>query len=200
MNSYLRKFCYKTPAILINRIIFLAILSAPLSLGSLPAVAGTAATAYTPPNISNISAASLRSAYAAQLKLDYLLAPIHSRAELKEYLQVTANSGSPLDALTTYARQRFLSSLVFTQGGLGSFSYADLQYLSASQIYKILSLFGVQSATPMIKGAQTLNTTDLVIMGMPTPDTDYWNFRCAPPATCVQQWNDICIGNNCQVK
>jgi len=77
--------------------------------------------------------------------MDWIRAPIHTRAELKKYLKATATTGSPLDSLSLDARKRFLSSIYFGPHGAGRFDFSDLQYLSTTQVYKILALFGEQS-------------------------------------------------------
>lgn len=101
----------------------------------------------------HMSRAQLQSSYVFRKLIDRLSAPIHSRAQLSAYLKRSADSDSPLDALPPDARQRFLASLRFRNGGLASLSYADLLRLNAVQIYRILALFGAQSATQSIAGS-----------------------------------------------
>jgi hypothetical protein len=64
---------------------------------------------------------------------------IKSAAELETYLQ-TATS-SPLDRLSPAAKQRFLSSLMFTRYGLASYDHSDLNALSATDAAEIRALF-----------------------------------------------------------
>lgn len=71
--------------------------------------------------------------------------PILSAQELDAYLRTTPSS--PLDRLPAAARQRFLASLVFTEAGLASYQYSDLQTLSPTEVYRILSLFGAERST-----------------------------------------------------
>lgn len=157
--------------------------------------------AYAAPTVESSTAgtATAELAYIKRFDVDMALAPIHTRTELQEYLKITAASGSPLDALPPDAQQRFFSSLVFTARGLASFSYADLQYLSATKIYKILSLFGVQSVTPMIHGAQINDAADEAIMQMPVLPHDYDDYWCSSRATCSPSYSHICLTANCFV-
>jgi hypothetical protein len=108
--------------------------------------------------MTSVSPADLKHYYKWRHKMDWLLAPIHTRADLKKYLKTHAKSGSPLDALNPGARQRFLASLVFHQHGLGGFGAADLKYLPSVQIYKILSLFGAQSYTLQVTDGRFQST------------------------------------------
>jgi hypothetical protein len=111
------------------------------------AVASSSAVTYSSPSLTDTSVAQLRKYYKWRTKMDWLLAPIHTRRDLKEYLKSTAKTGSPLDALSPDARQRFLSSMQFGAYGAGRFNFSDLQYLSTKQVYKILALFGEQGMT-----------------------------------------------------
>ena len=102
-----------------------------------------------------------------------------------------------MNKLSDAGRQRFLDSLVFTENGLGGFNYADLETeLSAKEIYRILSLFGVQRTTTLIKGAKILDKTDKAIMD--APDSlmlDHQNYECSKRATCSMSAHDICTSN-----
>ncbi|MDA8348179.1 MAG: hypothetical protein M0038_05140 [Pseudomonadota bacterium] len=97
--------------------------------------------------------AELESDYVFQHLIDHLIAPIHSRAQLSAYLKRTAHTNSPLDALPPGARQRFLASLNFRNGGLEFLPFSDLLRLNAVEIYRILALFGAQADTRTIAGS-----------------------------------------------
>lgn len=74
---------------------------------------------------------------------DIALSRIRSAADLDSYLQ--AHETSPLDALSEPSRKRFVESLVFTDQGLGSYRYRELEEeLSPRQAFELLSLFGAQ--------------------------------------------------------
>jgi hypothetical protein len=67
---------------------------------------------------------------------------IDSQAELDAWL-LEHRSGSPLDALTPGARERFIMSLSFGPGGISGLDAADLMdELSDEQIHSVLALFG----------------------------------------------------------
>lgn len=135
----------------------------------------------------------------------YRTAPIHSKAELESYLR-KQNPGNqtPLGLLSSAAQQRFLQSLVFTKGGLASFDTSDLRAeLTATQVYRILAIFGAQDTTKSIPGLRVQDSTDAAIVGQgkleAQPFADYYNYKCIPPATCVYNIQTICIGNNCGI-
>lgn len=132
-----------------------------------------------------------------QVAIDLVTAPVHSAADLNSYLAATPASRSPLNALSPAARQRFIASLKFNQNGLTSYSYQDLETeLTARQAYAILSLFGVQRSTSLIKTA-TPSIADQLIASPLQPAEDYRDFACGGHATCIRSAGDICIGSNC---
>ncbi|RUL70969.1 hypothetical protein [Dyella choica] len=99
------------------------------------------------------------------------LAPIKSIKDLNAYIARTPAADSPLDYLSPEAKNRFISSLQFNGKGITSFSYADLEAeLTPSQIYKLLSLFGMQRTVPFMKGARVVDDTDKMIMAVPMGD------------------------------
>ena len=80
--------------------------------------------------------------------LDRFAAPIRSPADLAAWLAGRRPEASdPLIALSPPARARFLASLRFGAQGLASFQSEDIQSeLSASQAWRLLALFGLQSS------------------------------------------------------
>jgi hypothetical protein len=112
---------------------------------------------------------------------------IQSAKELDAYLRATPNS--PLDRLPAAAKQRFIDSLVFTENGLASYTYIDLEALSPTEIYKILSLFGAEHTTSMITQEQLL----------PPPGgggaKDYIDYECSKRATCTAKAFNICTSS-----
>ncbi|GLQ89131.1 hypothetical protein [Dyella flagellata] len=96
------------------------------------------------------------------------LAPIKSIKDLTAYMARTSAADSLLNLLSPAAKNRFLSSLQFNEKGITSFSYADLEAeLTPSQIYELLSLFGIQRTVPLMKGARVVDDTDRMIMANP---------------------------------
>jgi hypothetical protein len=88
---------------------------------------------------------------AHQASVDVAVAPLRSMRDVRSHLRTTPTS--PLFALGPAQRKQFIASLVFTSQGLGSYSNLPLsQGLSVSQAYKVLALFGAQSAIAEIPG------------------------------------------------
>jgi hypothetical protein len=138
------------------------------------------------------------------------LAPIQSAADLQQYQIDHARIGSPLDRLSPPAKRRFLSSLTFSDKGLASFSYADLQdELTPSQIYQVLSLFGVQRTASFARYARIETDTDRMILEAASvaPQNctihsplagggcDHQGYRCIERATCAPAMQMICTSN-----
>ncbi|WP_159016679.1 hypothetical protein [Cognatiluteimonas profundi] len=132
-------------------------------------------------------------------------APIHSQADARRYIASNAGRKTPFTALSRGAQERFLQSLVFTTKGLASFEYADLSAeLTATQVYKLLALFGAQDSTHFIPNLRVVDSTDAAIVDKRNakigPLTDYPGYKCSPPATCEPSFSTICIGSNCLVR
>lgn len=130
------------------------------------------------------------------------MAPIKSRRQLEAHLQAAKSTASPLLALEPAARKRFLDSITFNDKGITGFSYTELQSrLTASQVYKILSLFGAQHTTSMVRGVRRENALDMEIMSpvdgprCPSQPCDYEGYRCEGRATCAPNINTICMRN-----
>jgi hypothetical protein len=72
--------------------------------------------------------------------------PIASRDQLDAYQRDTPPGQSPLNWLTPGGKQRFLSSIIFGERGVGGFSTEDLSYdLTRQQAFYLLKLFGSES-------------------------------------------------------
>lgn len=68
---------------------------------------------------------------------------IKSREDLRRYLD--DETESPFDKLPSALRDRFVEALVFTERGVISYAHLDIQlHLSAADIYRLLSLFGLE--------------------------------------------------------
>ncbi len=132
-------------------------------------------------------------------ELAFLAAPIKNGDDLKEYLESIRGRSSPIDALSDGARQRFLDSLKFNERGVTGFRYSELESeLTVSQIYKILSLFGAQHATPRFKRAKIISSTDRMIgtMNFSEAYPDHMGYDCIKRATCKVEQSHICM-NGC---
>lgn len=125
------------------------------------------------------------------------LAPIRSTSELASYLQ--AHKTSPFDALSERSRKLFMESLVFTDQGLGSYRYRELEAeLSPRQAFELLSLFGAQKTMGYLQFSNGSAKEHAAVAKLaPIFLDDHKGYRCIPPATCVLASDHICIGANC---
>lgn len=117
---------------------------------------------------------------------------ILSAQDLDIYLRTTPNS--PLDRLSSEAKQLFIDSLVFTENGLGSFRYVDLAALSPTEIYQILSLFGVERTTSLVTKAPVSSgiAKPVIQQSAPADHVGYW---CSGRATCSESASQICMSS-----
>jgi hypothetical protein len=133
---------------------------------------------------------------AKRAKLELLLAPIRSEADLASYLE-SREPDSPLDRLSPAALGRFIDSLTFNENGMTGYRTDDLQAeLTAMQAYRILKLFGAQRTTPLLRGLTVKTKFDEAIMSMKPADSlmmDYNGYRCSSRATCSRSIGDICM-------
>lgn len=126
---------------------------------------------------------------------------IRSQDDLQRYLVATANSGSPLGALSSGARTRFLSSLTFNERGVTGFHYSDLQAeLTASQIVAVLHLFGVEKDVAIIPNVRVETASDRRMIKSfelidANEETDYKGYYCPSPGTCTVKLDSICTSN-----
>ncbi|GMV32155.1 MAG: hypothetical protein AMXMBFR59_42800 [Rhodanobacteraceae bacterium] len=125
------------------------------------------------------------------------LAPVRSMAELLSYLR--AHKTSPFDALSARSRKLFIESLVFTDQGLGSYRYRELEAeLSPRQAFELLSLFGAQRTVGQLQFLSGSAKEKAAAAKLaPIFFDDHKGYRCLPPATCVLTSDHICIGANC---
>ena len=120
------------------------------------------------------------------------VAQIRSTKDLQVYLQTTPNS--PLNYLSPAVKQHFVSNLIFSENGLGSYPYTDLKDLSATQIYQILSLFGTEDASSMIT-KENIPSNLLPGGGGGGGGCNFMDFECTGRATCSQSLGSICTCN-----
>lgn len=173
----------------------------PLSILVIGSQAGSAQELISTNRDSVVAASSSADKTQDDLKrqqvIDLALAPIKSQADLMLHLQNVPLSESPLRFLSPSARQRFLASLVFGESGVGGYGYSDLQTeLSPTQVYQVLSLFGLQSTASLVTGLKVSTALDSVIVAPRSHlPGDRDNYRClAPqnPHTCRWSALDIC--------
>ena len=105
---------------------------------------------------------------------DRAMAPIHTRAELDAYL--ARNRGSnPFDALAPVARAHFIANLHFGSKGLASLKLDELaSELSAAEAYRVLALFGLQTALAAVPTLKVVSDDDRAVdawrAGVVVPD------------------------------
>ncbi|RDH41500.1 hypothetical protein [Zooshikella ganghwensis] len=129
-------------------------------------------------------------------EIAWKLAPIKN----KEQLQISLQKNSPLDALSSEAKQRFIDGLVFTDKGLGGIYYGDLvAELTPTQIHKILSLFGAQHLISKFTEARVESDTDAKLLKSPSVNygvlDDHKEYRCIARADCYESSNHICMSS-----
>lgn len=144
----------------------------------------------------------LKQQQADRAAIEFATAPIKSQSALQAFLSEQRASPSPLDALSPQAKQRFIASLQFNDRGITSFEYRDLEEeLTPYQIYQILSLFGAQHDTAMMKNARIGSAIDRQIVGSSWwiigIGEDHDDYKCDSqnPHTCVKSINAICTSN-----
>ena len=123
---------------------------------------------------------------AHQASIDLAIAPLRSMKDVRIHLRSTP--ASPLLALAPTQRREFINSLVFTQDGLGSYSYEALAHgPSVSEVYKVLALFGAQSEIAAIPGLPSpQNDIEVRMMQASLP---------SPMASAPWGVNGICVIN-----
>jgi hypothetical protein len=160
---------------------------------------GSAALAQSgTPRASLEEAAEFLSKKDADAKIgESMLAPIRSTTELETYLQ--SRKVSPFSSLSERSQRLFLESLVFTEKGLASYRYRELEEeLTPRQAFELLSLFGAQKTIAQLRFLQS-SPEELEAMAKIAPvlNDDHRGYRCVPPATCLAAMDMICIGVNC---
>jgi len=149
-----------------------------------------------------------------QKQLAWALAPIKTLNALE---RISYNN-SPLDLLSPAAKERFIESVVFRNGGLGGFYYGDLEAeLTPTQIHKILSMFGAQQSVRQFSNARIETQADILLLSSPlqinnSPDTqggtsmlaapsimaafaEHKNYECSSRATCGPAPSYICMSS-----
>lgn len=117
-----------------------------------------------------------------QREIELAVAPIRSRVDLRRHLRIT--SDSPINRLPMPTRQIFLSKLVFTKKGLGSFPYIELsQNLTVTEAYRILSLFGEQRSVGLIPGLNPKNSIEESMILVPAAAGSSGNPK--PNSACI---------------
>lgn len=128
--------------------------------------------------------------------IDQINAPIHSSAQLDEYLNAL-ESTSPLKALSAPALEKFVSSLRFNESGLVSYRYSDIESeLTAQQAYRLLALFGAQRTLGLMSNIRMQSPEDerVIRRVLEIPAADHVGYECAGRATCMRSPDRVCMG------
>lgn len=138
-------------------------------------------------------------------EIDNATATIRSESDLHKYLQAPPIARTPLGNLSPSARRQFLASLTFNDKGLTGFDYRALSNeLSASEIYRVLSLFGMQHVTAQIPGVRVNTPLDAAILRQVSPQfcgtgvdclEDHENYKCESTGSCKMYNGYICTSN-----
>lgn len=142
-----------------------------------------------------------------QRQLNLAMAPVKSKRSLEYFMLSVSNSTSPLNSLSKQGRAQFLESLTFNEKGLTSFDAEILEEeLTPTQIYRLLSLFGAQHTTRMLKNAKAPTAKDRELLDGKSystfefddtwdggvEDQDYKGYRC-DFVECVRALRKICL-------
>ena len=124
------------------------------------------------------------------------LALLKSATDVYQYSQATPKNLSPLSALSDSDREKFIQSLQFNEKGLTQFDYTVLEQLSSAQVYKILSLFGMQSSAGLIK-ARSNSKIDRDVSSPTMRAADFtMDARCGEAkGTCAISLGSVCTSN-----
>ncbi|MDR2871718.1 MAG: hypothetical protein LBV45_04225 [Xanthomonadaceae bacterium] len=96
--------------------------------------------------------------------IDRELAPIKSQIDMNRYIYSAEAKNSPLRQLSPNALATFMNGLTFTDEGAASFNMTPLtNNLTASQVYEVLGLFGMQSAIGTISNLRVQTESDRMI-------------------------------------
>ncbi|WP_130617441.1 hypothetical protein [Dyella amyloliquefaciens] len=166
---------------------------------ALASLAFTVPAAETPQHTSTVSAKAqnvdLVATVARQHQLDFIAAPIKSSSDLQSYLTLMPKALSPIEKLSPGAKRRFLASLVFNENGLVGYDYSDITAeLPASDVYRLMSLFGAQRTVHLIDGLRVEGESDKVVEETSDmPMADHKDFRCVGGHNCAHYTSMICM-------
>jgi hypothetical protein len=128
--------------------------------------------------------------------VSYELAAVKTPSQLASYLR-RSGANTPLGALSSSARARFLESLRFNESGLAEYSYVDLQQeLSASEAYGVLAIFGAEASAPFYAGTRIDSDIDLGLRTLMMAE-DHRDAKCVSHGTCQTGWVGFICTSNC---
>ncbi len=137
------------------------------------------------------NASDLISTYQAQQEqADMANAPVKSPSDLSTYESEHVTS-SPLNALSPMMKQLFVNSIRYNEKGVTTIRYDVLESLSPTQVYQILSLFGMQSLTPSLN-LRSASPLDKQIMSLHPNLMPLKGYYCEGKGTCRQNASEAC--------
>jgi hypothetical protein len=134
---------------------------------------------------------------AAERELAAALAPVKNRAQLDAYLREHRGASSPFHVLRPAALQRFSGGLVFNDRGVSSYDYTTLQReLTASQIFGILRVFGVEDSVSRIPGLKVRGHADRLVLATLHIRLDgHHDMYCVAHGSCAPRLGWVCTSN-----
>ena len=134
---------------------------------------------------------------AAERELAAALAPVKNRAQLDAYLREHRGASSPFHVLRPAALQRFSGGLVFNDRGVSSYDYTTLQReLTASQIFGILRVFGVEDSVSRIPGLKVRGHADRLVLATLHIRLDgHHDMYCVAHGICAPRLGWVCTSN-----
>lgn len=136
-------------------------------------------------------------------RLEYLMAPIKSQADLAAFLEANDIENTPFASLPPASRKDFFSNLVFTDKGLASFSTAIKGELSPLEAYEILSLFGAARFASALYDESAVVTSavvteeDALVKSIVQSEKDQFleGYYCEDVGTCAKRQDKACTLN-----
>ncbi|MEA5446652.1 hypothetical protein VCB98_12565 [Gammaproteobacteria bacterium AB-CW1] len=128
---------------------------------------------------------------------------INSMDELTEYVYSDSVANNPIANLSHEAQARFLAGITFSDDGVSGLYITDLvRELPASQLYELLSLFGLENAVAQIHGVRVETALDKAIVegqvGLLSDGSRDWfkeGYKCDGPGSCVADSAYLCTIN-----
>lgn len=134
---------------------------------------------------------------AAERELAATLAPVKNRAQLEAYLREHRGASSPFHGLRPASLQRFSGSLAFNDRGMSSYDYTPLRReLTASQIFRILRVFGVEDSASRIPGMKVRSHADRLVVETHLRHSGHHDMYCVASGSCAPRTGWVCT-NHC---
>lgn len=121
-------------------------------------------------------------------KISYVAAPIKTAEDLYR----VSSERSVLDLLSLDAKQRFIDSVVFSDGKIGGFRIVDLESeLTPTDIYKVLSLIGYQHKTHRFTNARVVTELDALLLSVTPPTNNDYKIKALKPTSSFESSPEV---------